>query len=249
MVLFPDLLNLVTSAPSLTWYYKIFSSYHIFPDKLLTNYSLQHFANTHQLLHHRQNIFCNQSLQYTAVLDCMKALIAKLYLAAKQLFFLGGESRCMLIKCYKLKCMLRFHFVPAIDWTIVFSCIIQCYDLRRFWKGLAEQNVGSRILHSQSLKYWRNKRGSNCRTEFSLCINYDSFISFSLYISECHITLNRPCKIRDSNCLIEFSLCTNYDSFILLSFTHFGIPYNLKSALQQTGEISCVIEILVLPNV
>ena len=36
----------------------------------------------------------------------------------------------------------------------------------------------------------------------------------------------------------------DYDSFIPLSFIHFGIPYNLKSTLQYTGEISCVIEIL-----
>ena len=61
-------------------------------------------------------------------------------------------------------------------------------------------------IAKQSSKYWRNKRGSNCLT--------------------------------------EFSLCTNYDSFILLSLIHFGIPYNLKSTLQQTREISCVIEIL-----
>ena len=94
MVLFPYLLNVIPSAPSLTWYFKIFSSHHIFPDqynfKLLTNCSSHHFANTHQRLHLRQNIFCNQSLQYTAVLDCMKALIAKLYFAAKQFcLFLG----------------------------------------------------------------------------------------------------------------------------------------------------------------
>ena len=49
---------------------------------------------------------------------------------------------------------------------------------------------------------------------------------------------------RGSNRLTEFSLCTNYDSFIHLSFIHFGIPYNFKSTLQQTKEISCVIEIL-----
>ena len=49
---------------------------------------------------------------------------------------------------------------------------------------------------------------------------------------------------RGSNCLTESSLCTNYDSFIPLSFIHFGIPYDLKSTLQQTGEISCVIEVL-----
>ena len=42
---------------------------------------------THQLLHLRQNIFCSQGLQYMTVLDCMKALIAKNYLAAKQEFF------------------------------------------------------------------------------------------------------------------------------------------------------------------
>ena len=52
-----------------------------------------HFANTHQLLRFRQSIFCNQISQYTAVLDCMKALIAKLYLAAKQ--FLVRESWCV----------------------------------------------------------------------------------------------------------------------------------------------------------
>ena len=49
---------------------------------------------------------------------------------------------------------------------------------------------------------------------------------------------------RDSNGLTEISLCTNYDSFISLSFIHFGIPYNFNSTLQQTGEISCLIEIL-----
>ena len=49
---------------------------------------------------------------------------------------------------------------------------------------------------------------------------------------------------RDSKCLTEFSLCTNSDSFIPLSFIPFGIPYDLKSILQQTGEISYVIEIL-----
>ena len=61
-------------------------------------------------------------------------------------------------------------------------------------------------IAKQSSKYWRNKRGSNCLT--------------------------------------EFSLCTNYDSFVPLSFIHFGIPYNLKSTLQQIEEVSYVIEIL-----
>ena len=54
----------------------------------------------------------------------------------------------------------------------------------------------------------------------------------------------QKCKRKGSNCLTEFSLCTNYDSVIPLSFIHFGIPYDLKSTLQQTREISCVIEIL-----
>ena len=49
---------------------------------------------------------------------------------------------------------------------------------------------------------------------------------------------------RGSNCLTESSLCTNYDSFIPLAFIRFGIPYNLKSTLQQTKEVSSVIEIL-----
>ena len=49
---------------------------------------------------------------------------------------------------------------------------------------------------------------------------------------------------KGSNCQTESSLCTNYDSFIPLSFIHFGIPYNLKPTLQQTEEISSVIEIL-----
>ena len=39
-------------------------------------------------------------------------------------------------------------------------------------------------------------------------------------------------------------VCTNYDSFTPLSFIHFGIPYNLKSTLQQTEVVSSVIEIL-----
>ena len=66
----------------------------------------------------------------------------------------------------------------------------------------------SRAFHvdKQSSKYWRNKRSSNCLTDFSLCMNYDSFIPISII--------------------------------------HFRIPYNLKSTVQQTGEISCVIEIL-----
>ena len=49
---------------------------------------------------------------------------------------------------------------------------------------------------------------------------------------------------RSSNCLTEFSLCINDDSFIPLSFINVGIPSNLKSTQQQTGEISCVNEIL-----
>ena len=61
-------------------------------------------------------------------------------------------------------------------------------------------------MAKQSSIYWRNKRGSNCPT--------------------------------------EFSLCTNHDSFIALSFVYFGILYNLKSTLQETGEISYVIDIL-----
>ena len=35
-----------------------------------------------------------------------------------------------------------------------------------------------------------------------------------------------------------------YDSLIPLSFMLFGIPHNLKSTVQQTGEISGVFEIL-----
>ena len=139
----------------------------------------------------------------------MKALIAKIYLAAKQfVFFLGRKSWCVLTKCCELKYLLKFRFVPAIHWTTVLSCIIQCCELRQFWTGSAEQNVVSRAFYiaKQSWKYWRNKRGSNCLT--------------------------------------EFSKCTNYDSFIPLSFIHFGIPYNLQPTLQQTGKISCAIEIL-----
>ena len=76
-------------------------------------------------------------------------------------------------------------------------------------KGLSRTHrtwSAERKMAKQSSTYWRNKRGSNCLT--------------------------------------EFSLCTNYDSFVPLSFIHFGIPYNLKSTLQQTEEVSCVIEIL-----
>ena len=36
----------------------------------------------------------------------------------------------------------------------------------------------------------------------------------------------------------------NYDSFIPLSLIHFGIPYNLKSTLHKTEQVSSVIEIL-----
>ena len=145
-------------------------------------------------------------------------MIAKLYLAAKQVFFsfcfvlffffLVRESWCLLTKCRKLKYMLRFHFVSALDCTTIFTCITQCCELRQFWKGSVEQNVVSRgfYIAKQSPDCWRNKRGSNCLT--------------------------------------EFSLFTNYDNFIPLSFIHFGIPYNLKSTLQQNGEVSCVIEIL-----
>ena len=51
--------------------------------KLLPNFSSQHFATIHQLLRLRQNTFCNQTLKYEAVLDCIEALIAKFHLASK----------------------------------------------------------------------------------------------------------------------------------------------------------------------
>ena len=130
----------------------------------------------------------------------MKALIAKLYLAAKQFFFfLGRERWCVLTIDVK---------ILSVHCTTVFSSVIQCCELRQFWKGSADQNVVSRAFYiaKQSSKYWQNKRSSNCLTEFSLRANYDSFTP--------------------------------------LSFIHFGIPHNLKSSLQETGEISCVIEIL-----
>ena len=38
----------------------------------------------------------------------------------------------VLIKCCELRHVLRLHFVPAIDWTTVFSCIIPCCELRQF---------------------------------------------------------------------------------------------------------------------
>ena len=110
IVLFPYLLNVVLSALSLNWYYKMLLSYHIFPDKynfkLLTNFSSQHFASTHQLLHLRQNIFCNQSLQYTAVLDCMTALIVKLYSAIKQLGVFSWTQKLM---CYNKVLLTKIH--------------------------------------------------------------------------------------------------------------------------------------------
>ena len=201
---------MVSSTASFNWCYNVFSSYHIFPEKYnfkqLTNCSSQHFANTHQRLHLRQNIFCNQSLQYTAVLDCMEALIAKLYLVAKQFvflfcLFLGHESWCVLTNYCKLKYILKFHFVPAIGWTTAFSCIIQCCELRQLWKGSAEQNVVSRAFYiaTKSSKYRRNKRGSYY---LSLYTNYDCFIPLSfihfkiqytlwckwlrIYVNECH---------------------------------------------------------------
>ena len=88
----------------------------------------------------------------------MKAVIAKAYLAAKQFWFFLGfkqenkkvcftininktenkkvlgkqESWYVLTKCFELKYMLRFHFAAAINWTTVFSCIIQCCELRQF---------------------------------------------------------------------------------------------------------------------
>ena len=108
----------------------------------------------------------------------------------------------MLTKCCETKIHVKIPFCPC-------NRLDDCLQLHNsmLWvltvlKGL------SRAFHiaKQSSKYWRNKRGSNC--------------------------------------LIEFSLCTNYDSFIPLSFIHFGIPYNLKSTLQHTGEIPCQIEIL-----
>ena len=66
-------------------------------------------------------------------------------------------------------------------------------------------------------------------------------VSRAFYIAKQHQNIG---EIRGSNSLTEFSLCTNYDSFIPLSFIHFGIPYNLKSTLQQTEKVSSVIEIL-----
>ena len=65
-------------------------------------------------------------------------------------------------------------------------------------------------------------------------------MSRAFYIAKQHQNIG---EIRGSNSLTEFSLCTNYDSFIPLSFIQFGIPYNLKLTLQQTGKTSYVIEI------
>ena len=139
----------------------------------------------------------------------MKAMITKLYLARKQVCFFSGTQKMMCVnKVFWAKIHAKIPFCPAIDWTTVFSCIIQCCVLRQFRKGSADKNVvsGAFYIATQLSKYWRNKRCSNCLT--------------------------------------KFNLCTNYDNFIAISFINFGIPYNLKSTLEQTGELSCVIEIL-----
>ena len=62
----------------------------------------------------------------------MKALIGKLYLAAKHFFFLWNAKVDVLTKRCELKCVLRFNFVPAIGWTTVFSYVIQYCELRQF---------------------------------------------------------------------------------------------------------------------
>ena len=88
-----------------------------FPDKynfkLLTNFRSQHFVNTFQLLYLRQNIFYNQSLQYTAVLDWMKALIAKLYLAAEQFFFSAMRKLMCVNKVLWTKIHVQIPFYPC----------------------------------------------------------------------------------------------------------------------------------------
>ena len=45
-------------------------------------------------------------------------------------------------------------------------------------------------------------------------------------------------------CPKELSLFTNFESFTPLSFKCVGIPYDLKSTLQQTGQLPCLIDIL-----
>ena len=115
--------------------------------------------------------------------------------------------------------MLRFHFVPAIDWTTVFSWIIQCCELRQFWKDSAEQNVVSRAFYiaKQSSKYRRNKRGSNCLTESSLCTNYDSFTPLSFIHFRIPYNLKSTLQqTRVTSCIIEILFSLMYGRMVLM---------------------------------
>ena len=80
---------------------------------------------------------CNSTLQQTGEISCLIEI-------------LWGAKVDVLTKRCELKYMLRSHFDPAVDWTSVFSSIIQCCELKQFWKGSADQNVVSRV-HSQTV--------------------------------------------------------------------------------------------------
>ena len=134
-------------------------------------------------------------------------------------FFLWNAKVDVLTKRCELKYMSRFHFVSAIDCITVFSCIIQCCELRQFWSSSAEQNVASRAFYiaKQSSKYWQNNRGSNCLTKFSLCRNYDSFIplSFIHFGIQYNLKSTRQ-QTGEIFCIIEILFSLKYSRMVLM---------------------------------
>ena len=64
-----------------------------------------------------------------AVLDCMKALIAKLYLAAKQIFFQGRESRA---KEFEVALMTVHFLEMSSKRCSVFGCKFSSGDFENF---------------------------------------------------------------------------------------------------------------------
>ena len=126
----------------------------------------------------------------------------------------------MLTKCFEIKYRLRLHFAPAIDWTTVFSRIIQCCELTNLiarskfiWSKSAFNRPPTKL---RTLRFWfvswvqifckfiipyaeswiRSSRSWNRDTKSPWCKSALNLIQFNGSYSIHKLVLSRLSKIK-----------------------------------------------------
>ena len=99
----------------------------------------------------------------------------------------------------------------------------------------------------QSSKYWRNKRGSNCLTEFSLRTNYDSFIPLSFIHFGIPYSL-KPTRqpTGEISCVIEILFSLMHSRVVLMVVCcRYRMPFDANACISTLMSVTFYAKMLI----